>query len=245
MYPGNMFATTCEYVSQLLDPQTEFPQALQTVIAQVNASHTMVADLYNFDNPSNLGLGRYAAEQWIASHPHVRPCDVQHGTPRESTLVLERLVPAPEPNLDSSHQYWWFFGNSRGDTTSTTRYLEEFLSNTTHALVSIPARTAPRIPIEQGDWFRLEPAKLQSTLQQQQSSQSQSVTQPPLEYFLLPGLLYRHLQLYGQLAPRDSWIWTWYPQGPEWRDFLDTSQSPMALARNVLGLAPGMPPVQS
>jgi hypothetical protein len=40
--------------------------------------------LYNASNPGNLGLGRYAAEHWIASHPYVRPCEIKAPTPQIS-----------------------------------------------------------------------------------------------------------------------------------------------------------------
>lgn len=37
------------------------------------------------------------------------------------------------------------------------------------------------------------------------------------EYFLLPGLLVKWYELYGQAPPASSWIWTWYPDGQFWK----------------------------
>lgn len=38
------------------------------------------------------------------------------------------------------------------------------------------------------------------------------------EYFLLPGHLFKWYQLYGELPPLNSWIWSWYPDGAFWKD---------------------------
>jgi hypothetical protein len=38
------------------------------------------------------------------------------------------------------------------------------------------------------------------------------------EWFLLPGILYRHYQLYRRVPPRDSWYWQWYPDGELWHN---------------------------
>jgi hypothetical protein len=37
------------------------------------------------------------------------------------------------------------------------------------------------------------------------------------EFYLLPGILYRHYHLYRQWPSDDSWYWTWYPDGEYWR----------------------------
>jgi hypothetical protein len=35
-----------------------------------------LTNLYNPNREGALGIGRYAWEHWIASHPSVRPCDI-------------------------------------------------------------------------------------------------------------------------------------------------------------------------
>lgn len=37
------------------------------------------------------------------------------------------------------------------------------------------------------------------------------------EYFLLPGLLFKHLTLYGTVPPEGSWMWSWFPDGEKWK----------------------------
>jgi hypothetical protein len=38
------------------------------------------------------------------------------------------------------------------------------------------------------------------------------------EYFLLAGQLMKWYQLYGEAPPMDSWVWSWYPDGPFWKE---------------------------
>ncbi|KAL7483108.1 hypothetical protein ACHAW6_008756 [Cyclotella cf. meneghiniana] len=38
------------------------------------------------------------------------------------------------------------------------------------------------------------------------------------EYFYLAGNLYRWHYLYGMTPSNDSWAWTWFPQGNEWKE---------------------------
>jgi hypothetical protein len=37
------------------------------------------------------------------------------------------------------------------------------------------------------------------------------------EWFLLSGFLYKWYELYDEAPPNDSWVWTWFPDGPEWK----------------------------
>jgi hypothetical protein len=37
------------------------------------------------------------------------------------------------------------------------------------------------------------------------------------EYFLLPGNIFKWFALYNETPPHDSWIWSWFPDGEEWR----------------------------
>lgn len=38
------------------------------------------------------------------------------------------------------------------------------------------------------------------------------------EYFLLAGSLFRWYELYDQAPPPSSWVWSWYPDGREWKE---------------------------
>jgi hypothetical protein len=37
------------------------------------------------------------------------------------------------------------------------------------------------------------------------------------EYYLLPGNIFKWFALYNETPPHDSWIWSWFPDGEEWR----------------------------
>lgn len=72
------------------------------------------------------------------------------------------------------------------------------------------AEIAPRVPIEEGNWFRFDKAIYKEVVK--------TDGQRPHEWFLLPGILYRFWHIYGSFPPSDSWIWQYYPNGPKWFD---------------------------
>ena len=237
-YPGNMFAAKCAYVQTLLDPLEEFPWQLSRVVQAVNQSSSSLwtRDLYKFSNPGNTGLDRYASEHWIASHPTVRPCDVQ-GT--QTTLFVERL-PFKIPN-----------DNNNSKTSKTVPNQPQWWSDRD----VVRAQPAPRTSITDGDWFRLNQTELSRLLLVTNSSWT-TTTRPvdaaaaarqtqgrhdgsqrlveslfddtttttrswksnKEEYFLLPGFLFRHYHLYHAYPPPDSWMWTFYPRGMVWKE---------------------------
>jgi len=43
------------------------------------------------------------------------------------------------------------------------------------------------------------------------------------EYFLLPGMLHKWINLYNETPPLTSWVWSWYPDGVEWREHVRES----------------------
>lgn len=66
---GNMFATRCEYVRNLVDP-IYFEKKMYD--AASSFSHTRSETLPYF----LLGTGPFATSHWIYSHPDVTPCDL-------------------------------------------------------------------------------------------------------------------------------------------------------------------------
>ena len=66
--PGNMWVARCDYVAKLIGPQS-FADAMERVHPGGSAEWS----------ESCFGLGRYAQEHWVHSHPKVRPCDVYPG----------------------------------------------------------------------------------------------------------------------------------------------------------------------
>eukprot|EP00977_Amphora_coffeiformis_P021750 scaffold9857_cov195-Amphora_coffeaeformis.AAC.4 len=43
------------------------------------------------------------------------------------------------------------------------------------------------------------------------------------DFSLLPGVLYKHLQLYQQVPPASSWIWKWFPGGQLWQETIQNA----------------------
>jgi hypothetical protein len=53
------------------------------------------------------------------------------------------------------------------------------------------------------------------------------------EWFLLPGILFRHFHLYGHVPPHDSWYWDWYPDGDYWRTQFESYTNNPKLHNNI------------
>jgi len=79
LWPGNMFATSCGYVNQLLPP-VQFEERMREFIAKTMIAYIFtklqfhVLDL----NIERLGLDGYSMDHWVGSHPDLRPCDVSN-----------------------------------------------------------------------------------------------------------------------------------------------------------------------
>jgi hypothetical protein len=65
--PGNMFTASCEYVSRLLSPLSDFPSKHEEAISEallLRARRQLTSRLLE-DRPDLYGLDRYNAEHWI------------------------------------------------------------------------------------------------------------------------------------------------------------------------------------
>ncbi len=49
------------------------------------------------------------------------------------------------------------------------------------------------------------------------------------EWYLLPGILWRHYKIYNEIPPLDSWYWKHYPDGENWRTTIRILGFPQAL----------------
>jgi hypothetical protein len=67
---------------------------------------------------------------------------------------------------------------------------------------------APRASIL-GHWYSLTKSNKKVVLQ----DGNKRLT----EYYLLLGNIMRWFYLYNEMPPADSWIWTWFPDGPLWK----------------------------
>lgn len=105
-YPGNMWTADCRYVAQLPSP-TVFAQQLANIVK--DARHDFDWTLFPTHSDGYVGLGRYADEHWIASHPAARLCD-QSATPNlEYWWNTDTPMPlqwAPAPRFDIQQD--WF-----------------------------------------------------------------------------------------------------------------------------------------
>ncbi|GKY94299.1 hypothetical protein MPSEU_000395700 [Mayamaea pseudoterrestris] len=80
--PGNIFTVSCDYASQLTSLDT-YDSAIMQVVKRffiLRLRKQMSVNLYSPDAGRHsfeavFGLGRYGAENWIGSHPDIRPCD--------------------------------------------------------------------------------------------------------------------------------------------------------------------------
>ena len=94
MYVGNMFVADCNYISKLIPP-IEFEPRKRRMIDQMRNNTIQTSSIfyetrlndrmhYKFrkqklafiDRKSLTGIGRYAAEHWLGSHPDLKPCEV-------------------------------------------------------------------------------------------------------------------------------------------------------------------------
>jgi hypothetical protein len=92
-YPGNMWVANCEYIKMLIPPR-EYQKKKKIVLKQIKDStkpiqgttrfETKMGNGFNFsydfkeswmlDSPSMFGIG--SMDQWLGSHPYLKPCDV-------------------------------------------------------------------------------------------------------------------------------------------------------------------------
>jgi hypothetical protein len=82
-----MFLADCTYVCKLIPPKRFVIRKAQVYQeAQNDSNFVGMMPAYQFGRKSWVGLGRYAMEHWIYSHPSVRPCDVY----RDGAFSYER-----------------------------------------------------------------------------------------------------------------------------------------------------------
>ena len=85
---GNMWVAECGYIQQLRPPD-DFPTIMDRMLQVAQQQQQQPPSLWLFPTkplpstvwfapriPSDYGIGRYAYEHWIGSHPYLRPCDV-------------------------------------------------------------------------------------------------------------------------------------------------------------------------
>jgi len=74
---GNMWASSCSHINQLLPPE-EFVDKLRDYSATVLIQKIWTRINFGLldETPDRLGLGGHALEHWVGSHPELLPCDL-------------------------------------------------------------------------------------------------------------------------------------------------------------------------
>lgn len=100
---GNMWVSHCSYISKLIHPSNFTSTMNEMVQSAPIEKFGDISKLKHYD----IGLGRFAAEHWVASHPDSCPCDVYPGTkyrdsrfhlPVKNTWIPE-LLRAPRESV--------------------------------------------------------------------------------------------------------------------------------------------------
>jgi len=139
-YPGNMWVADCDYIDDLIPPVDFEPRKKQITELMVEATHKVVpgnkidnrwimsfddgttlrfhnASRWQTERPSWIGMGHYAMEHWLGSHPGLKPCDVfspKDGVPTfgyddldEKNVYANKLTPKLEtaPGLTFKEQW--------------------------------------------------------------------------------------------------------------------------------------------
>lgn len=116
LFPGNFFAASCDYINKLVKPNLE----LGTIFSDIQEEGSVLGLQFTLYDPEpwNTGADRFAFEQWIGTHPSLRPCDmaelphlldVTHGI--YNGVYEQKFSTAPHFPLDSD----WY---TRPDTLS-------------------------------------------------------------------------------------------------------------------------------
>ena len=125
--PGNMWTAKCDYVKKLLRPDG-FAAAMQAMVDHLVEAHEVDPSI---PGTGHIGLGRYAMEHWLGSHPSMQACDIYPGvyewnyghlpdseTPWVPDLKTAPRVPFSEtklslPFLQNHRHKEWFCGPRR------------------------------------------------------------------------------------------------------------------------------------
>jgi hypothetical protein len=80
-FPGNMWTATCDYVRKLSPPlkfEAQMSEVRKQALLLPNRESNSSGFTFGMFSPSDTcwGTGRFSYEQWISSHPDIRPCDL-------------------------------------------------------------------------------------------------------------------------------------------------------------------------
>jgi len=94
-FAGNFFTAQCQYVSKLIPPR-DFSERMGEAVSFSRLrmlQNTFVSELFE-QAMHYYGVGRFASEQWVGSHPAIVPCDL---SPRGHIKPWYQPGPAQHP----------------------------------------------------------------------------------------------------------------------------------------------------
>ena len=167
-FSGNFFSAKCSYIQKLIAPK-QFEQKSNSVASKIMLMKLHGQILANLlpDRPHHFGIGRFANEHWLASHPDVKACDVSEFS---NIDACKRPGPMPAAQFKFAmyprHNVWekWSY------VVDSPEYLG-MINNLSRRI---------------------------------------------REYYFLMGNLFRWYELYNKVPDKESWVWTWFPDGEYW-----------------------------
>ena len=195
---GNIWTADCDYIHQLVEPQ-HFQANMEALTKDAflkRLQGEFIMTQYPHDEPSFFGVGRYAAEWWIGSHPSLQACDFSASVdPATSGGGYDRTKEFLNYVAES--------GRQRREAPAANMSLQQEKPYTPNLNFTQQApHHAYKLP---------KPRALKARLAQDPNALKR-------EFFLLPGLLYRWIHLYQAVPPDDSWVWRHYPEGGWWKE---------------------------
>jgi len=209
-FSGNFFTADCGYIRKLL-PLTQYRHKLRDLasITRQQASDSHLTFQLFPPSDAYLGLDRYASEHWPGSHPDLVPCDLslkrsinfwkRDITSVDSINTLNESLSVADVATAMNAS-----GSASSDTSSSSESLivgnmEEYLN------------------------FSLAPRPLVDPQPMKNVAKDKRIR----EYFLLAGNLLKWNYLYGgsALPSEQSWIWSFFPDGEEWKSYSNDETS--------------------
>jgi hypothetical protein len=203
------------------------------------------ANLFPLAN-AMTGGDRYLSEFWLGSHPWLRPCDLSKTislqywkdhpypiiVPLPAAAAAPPLLLHPPDNGDDSS--WQLFHGPRAAIDNVGWEYHKYRNPNTSdlLLVSQHGNNGGNGSMDSIDDHHHHHAAATNTRTSTSSSLQQELRQYQ-EFFLLPGRLLKWMYFYNATPRQDSWIWSWFPQGQEWKEqIIGTTTTTAADAAN-------------
>ena len=145
---GNMWTAKCDYIQGLVSPleyESWRREMCRTVVTSYQKQSFCPPSVENITDSRDHGLGRFAMERWIASHPRMTPCEVFRNAPMRlfstgwETWIPNRTVAKKEhrrftdlqrSNLQMQvHEYTFMYGAKEPTSGFCENYFSKLRGN--------------------------------------------------------------------------------------------------------------------